>query len=359
MLMNDDYTYDDMNFENFEFSSNEYDTSQREPKPFTPPNFGNYPPEYSPNTFPPKFDSDYSPNFNYPGGGVFNPPGMPKSPPPNYVPNKNDSGVQNMNPGGVGGAKTFAVSANSIRFCLYKYTYIWEVSGSSYWAFLLNINNRTVSGFRWFRRTWVYFGLDLRRINSFICYRGDYGDYCNNCLDLNRSDNSSLEIEKEQSLNAYPSVYTQTLASIDIPNIKEDCLNEAIYSLENTNRENELHNIDLENIGYRITLEVTCPNNYDENFKNKINELATEAGRDVFNILSDTRQDIETQSDQETFNSSLELIPEMLKTFHESFSDKLKSSDQTAEYLNDISFSIRNEKIHNNWKPYFYNDSVF
>lgn len=68
-------------------------------------------------------------------------------------------------------ADTSDVSANSIRFCLYKYIYIWEVNGRNYWAFLLNIDRTSVSGFRWSGRNWVYFGVDLKRIDSFVCYR--------------------------------------------------------------------------------------------------------------------------------------------------------------------------------------------
>jgi hypothetical protein len=64
-----------------------------------------------------------------------------------------------------------SVQSNSVRFCLYKYTYIWERNGRNYWAFLLNVDRRSVSGFRWTGRYWIYFGVDLRRIDSFVCYR--------------------------------------------------------------------------------------------------------------------------------------------------------------------------------------------
>lgn len=92
------------------------------------------------------------PGSNFPGGSPGQ-PNMPKSPPPNYIPSKKDKGVQNFS----SSKDTKAVSPNSIRFCLFKYTYIWEVSGRSYWTFLLNVDRRSVSGFRWLGFSWVYF----------------------------------------------------------------------------------------------------------------------------------------------------------------------------------------------------------
>ena len=117
-----------VNFLNYEFSSIPYESFQRQRPPFSQIyQVGNIPPT-----------GNFPPGFNFPGGG-FTPPGMPKSPPPNYIPSKKDKGVQLFGPGG-GGLGTKAVSANSIRFCLFKFTYIWEVNGRSYWAFLLNVD---------------------------------------------------------------------------------------------------------------------------------------------------------------------------------------------------------------------------
>jgi hypothetical protein len=87
--------------------------------------------------------------------------------PPNFTPSKNAPEVQNLQSSGV----TKAVSPNSISFCLFKFTYIWETNGNNYWAFLFEVDRRTVTGLRWFRGRWNYFGVDLRRIDSFVCYR--------------------------------------------------------------------------------------------------------------------------------------------------------------------------------------------
>lgn len=164
--LNDNYFEDDIEFEKYETSPLPYESFERQRPPFSPmpgpsgniPPIGNYP----------DGDDFAPPGFNFPGG-TFSPPGVPKSPPPNYIPTKSSSGVQSFSSGG-DGIQTTAVSSNSIRFCLYKYTYIWQRNGRSYWIFLLNVDRRSMSGFRWTGRYWVYFGIDLRRIDSFVCY---------------------------------------------------------------------------------------------------------------------------------------------------------------------------------------------
>lgn len=107
------------------------------------------------------------------GGGGFNPnqppmPGgnnsSPMGPPPSYIPSQNDKNVKFL-----GGPNTKSVSPPSIRPCLFRFTYIWQTNGRSYWAYLIRIDRRSVSGWRWMGWRWVYFGLDLNRIESFVC----------------------------------------------------------------------------------------------------------------------------------------------------------------------------------------------
>ena len=179
--LNDDYFED---YIKFETSPLPFESFQRQRPPLLPmpgPG-GNLPPigDYPPNFNSPAEKDFNPPAFNFPGG-TFTPPGAPKSAPPNYIPSKNSAGVQSFSTGD-GGIQTTAVSSNSIRFCLYKYTYIWQRNGRSYWTFLLNVDRRSVSGFRWTGRQWVYFGIDLRQVDAFVCYRSaSEGDceYCN------------------------------------------------------------------------------------------------------------------------------------------------------------------------------------
>jgi len=353
--MQDDTYENDIEFQKYENLSVPYEFSQRERPTFPPMPGGNMPPS-----------SNMPPVFNYPGGG-FTPPGfnspqgnnqsgMPKSPPPNYVPNKNDGGVQSFSqdqysPG------TKAVSPNSIRFCLYKYTYIWEVNGRNYWAFLINVDRVSVSGFRWLGRRWVYFGVDLRRIDSFVCYnRSALVDDCDHCNSFRQDDISLLSSKKDYSLNGARDVYTQTLYSIDIPEIKEDYLTQPADFADDNSVNNEVPCLKSRNISYRIALEVTYPSTYDKFTKNKINELANEASNDAYGILSSTRNAEGYSTPLETFNLSLSLIPEALNTFSESFNSKLKLSTPSLDSYNDISYSIREEKDHGNWRSYSYNN---
>ncbi|EHI99289.1 hypothetical protein CDLVIII_2688 [Clostridium sp. DL-VIII] len=335
MFIDNDFSYDDnMNFQNFEFCED----NQMQRAPF--PGGGNFHTGSNP---------DYSPNFNFPGG-TFDPPGMPKSPPPNYIPKKNESGVQKM--AASGGAETFAVSQNSIKFCLYKYTYIWEVSGRNYWAFLLNVDRRTVSGFRWFRRSWVYFGVDLRRIDSFVCYRSTPEDTCENCVNLNQKNTESFNLSKEYYQNGSRDIFSRTLTSIDMPQTKEDFIENNTNYLDDTDIKNNASYIKTRDISYRITLEVSYPSSYTEDSKNKINEFANEASIDALNAISATRSIEDVSSNPlEIYTSSLQLIPEALRAFSDSFNGKVSS----LEDYNDIQYSIRSEKIYTNWRPYFYN----
>jgi len=89
---------------------------------------------------------------------------MPSGPPPKMVPSKNQGGAKSLT-----GISPMAIDSGAIVPCKYRYVYIWLTSGSSFWAWLTFVGRRSVSGYRWTGRRWVYFGTDLRRIESFIC----------------------------------------------------------------------------------------------------------------------------------------------------------------------------------------------
>jgi len=104
-----------------------------------------------------QFSSDHLPicmsrqRDNFPPGPP--PSNIPQAPvSPQYAP-----GVQFVDPG-------------SIRRCLFKFVYIWPNRGNGFWAWLTNVGRRSISGYRWHRNRWVYFGMDLRQIRSFMCH---------------------------------------------------------------------------------------------------------------------------------------------------------------------------------------------
>lgn len=85
----------------------------------------------------------------------------PSTPPPPFTPSK---------PKEKNGISVKSVDAGSIKFCKYKYTYIWLNNGTSFWAYIVYVGKRSIGGFRWIHHRWVYFGIDLREIDSFVCY---------------------------------------------------------------------------------------------------------------------------------------------------------------------------------------------
>ncbi len=91
----------------------------------------------------------------------------PPGPPPNFIPPKPQ--VQGPATSLQGGPSTLAIDPGQINFCLFKFTYIWQTNGRSYWAYLVRAGRNSIAGFRFRKGRWVYFGLDLRNIESFFC----------------------------------------------------------------------------------------------------------------------------------------------------------------------------------------------
>ena len=92
----------------------------------------------------------------------------PLGPPPFDKPSKNNKHVQNLNLSSSNYKKSF--SSNSLAPCLYRYTYLWQKNGFSYWAYLTSLSSCSISGWRWIGFRWVYFGVDYKRIDSFVCF---------------------------------------------------------------------------------------------------------------------------------------------------------------------------------------------
>lgn len=149
-------------------------------------------------TFPINLATSFIPMGQFGGQNA-----APMGPPPAYIPAKTDAKVKSLGQGGPDGGPGFgpgfgpgggpgfgpgvspgggpgygagigpgvkAVSGGSLRPCLYKFTYIWQRNGRSYWAYITRIDARSVSGWRWLGWRWVFFGVDTRRIDSFVCY---------------------------------------------------------------------------------------------------------------------------------------------------------------------------------------------
>ncbi|WP_426451400.1 hypothetical protein ACP26L_04635 [Paenibacillus sp. S-38] len=52
--------------------------------------------------------------------------------------------------------------------------YIWQRNGDQYWIYLTHVGRNSIGGFRWYGfgpvGTWVFFGLDIDRIDQFLCF---------------------------------------------------------------------------------------------------------------------------------------------------------------------------------------------
>ncbi|GGN55730.1 hypothetical protein [Oceanobacillus indicireducens] len=144
---------------------------QQEPPPFGPPGFpggqwgpgsggGGWSPPGGPGSgggWPPG-----GPGVG-PGGGPGGFPGQgqqqvgpPSAPPPNFTPQQSQF-------------QTFAVDPGGIRGCLFRFTYIW-LRRDQFWFYPTFVGRNSIAGFRWRGNRWVYFGIDLDRIQSFQCF---------------------------------------------------------------------------------------------------------------------------------------------------------------------------------------------
>ena len=89
------------------------------------------------------------------------PQGIPSSSPPNFIPAQPQ--VQQF-------GNRLAITQGEIRPCIYRFIYIWSRTRGRFWAWLIFVGPRSVSGFHWITNTWKYFVMDLRNIISFQCF---------------------------------------------------------------------------------------------------------------------------------------------------------------------------------------------
>ena len=311
-----------------------------------PPPLPNFQPFY-PNPVP-GFPGGPNPSGPNPGSN------LNVGPPPNFTPSKNASGVKNLNqPPGANkgkGPQTKAVSPGSISFCLFKFTYIWETSGRNYWTFLLNVDRQSVSGLRWFRGTWVYFGLDLKRIDSFICYRSDSGINNSNIDNDNRKKETLIQTRKEFKNNEVKNIYTRVLSSIEVPEEKDDFIVNYLGEVDGNDLTIQIPCKQRRTISYRIVLEVKYPETLSENVIQELNEFAIEASDEAIKHLENFRDSKKFLSPLEVFTTSTKNITKTVKTFSEEFIIKIKKLKLPREVSKEIEYTIIQEKIEEPWR---------
>jgi hypothetical protein len=147
-----------------------YEYYHSEDEELRQPPFGQQPGLPFGQQFGPPFGQQFGPPFGQQLNPPFGPPtttpgassGPPSSPPPSFIPQQSQAQTQ-----GVG---VFAVDPGAIRPCNFRYVFIWLNTGERFWAWLVFVGRRSAAGWRWTGFRWIYFGVDLRNIESFVCY---------------------------------------------------------------------------------------------------------------------------------------------------------------------------------------------
>lgn len=346
------------------------DDSQRRPPPF-----GNFLPGF-PNILP------GSPPSQTPGVPPQSPGvNMNLGSPPNYIPSKNSPEVKSFQSSG---ASTKAVSSNSIRFCLFKFTYIWETNGNDYWAYIFNVDRRTVTGMRWFRGRWNYFGVDLRRIDSFVCYREalpainslyemdtflDANDLPNVNPNFNKSlgnklnnqkencncnnkkrDNFSLLSKTEYTLKGVNETFSRVLSSVNIPEIRDDFI--VNYIGDNDDNKEDFKAAfpckQVRIINHRIVLEITYPSKFNKELIEDLNRAAYDSSLGAESALN-KRNTEDFLSTLDVFEEIFGNIPTCLNVFTSEFNNKIKYLKLPKDILRNIEYKITKETIEDDW----------
>ena len=275
-------------------------------------------------------------------------------PPPNFTPSKNAPGVKSLNqPPGQSkgqGPQTKAVSPGSISFCLFKFTYIWERGGRNYWTFLLNVDRQSISGLRWFRGSWVFFGLDLKRIDSFICYRSDSNTCDANTDNDNLRKETLIQTKKEFKNNEVKNIYTRVLSFIEVPEEKDDFIVNYLGEVDGNDLTMQIPCKQRRTISYRIILEVKYPETLSKNVIDEINEFAIEASDEAIKHLENFRDSKKFLSPLEVFTTSTKNITKTVKTFSEEFIIKIKKLKLPREVSKEIEYTIIQEKVEEPWR---------
>lgn len=63
------------------------------------------------------------------------------------------------------------IQYHKIKFCVYRYTYLWLHNGKAFWSYPTYVNNNILSGWEWKNYKWQFFSIPIRRISNFYCYR--------------------------------------------------------------------------------------------------------------------------------------------------------------------------------------------
>ena len=87
----------------------------------------------------------------------------PQSSPPPFIPSKTE--ISNS-----GNSVVKDITTENMKDCFNKFTYVWQLNGRSYWAYITSCDKKSLSGWRFIAFKWIYFGVDLSKIECYISY---------------------------------------------------------------------------------------------------------------------------------------------------------------------------------------------
>lgn len=345
-----------------------------------PPPFGNFLPGF-PNILPGSPAPQTPDNPSKPPGINVN-----LGTPPNYIPAKDSPEVKSLNSSNSKNAK--AISPNSISFCLFKFTYIWETNGNSYWAFLFEVDKGTVSGLRWFRGRWAYFGIDVKKIDSFVCYRDalPFGstflgnsslpgenNFIENMLDKNnisctgydkkksnhknsncncskKRDSSYLSNKTEYTIRGVNATFSRVLASVNTPEIRDDFIVNYIDDPKENNEDSKVAFPckQARITTHRIVLEITYPNKFSKELVEDLNKIAYDSSLGAESALK-KRKTQDFLSPFDVFEEISENIATCLNVFTLEFNNKIRHLKLSKDVLRNIDYKIIKETIEDDW----------
>ncbi|HOM02179.1 MAG TPA: hypothetical protein PLH43_05055 [Acetivibrio sp.] len=105
-----------------------------------------------------QFQPPFGPPSGTPGASPGTSAGAPPGPPPSFTPQQTQA------------LGLLAVDPGAIRPCTNRFVFIWLNTGERFWAWLNFVGRRSAAGWRWTGFRWIYFGVDLRNIQSFVCF---------------------------------------------------------------------------------------------------------------------------------------------------------------------------------------------
>lgn len=125
-------------------------------------------------------NKNYIGNYNYPHKGQmyhnhYNQNGIPTpynmGYPPSKSPAYNSQGVVKLPSYNKQHPEYYYNYYKKLRYCTYRYTYLWLRNGRSFWCYPIYVTKTSISGWKWKNYKWKFFSIPIKRISNFYCYR--------------------------------------------------------------------------------------------------------------------------------------------------------------------------------------------